>query len=100
MEGYGKFYFSETYRYEGYLRANQFNGKGTLHTPEGYINGYFKDGKPHGYGTQVAQNKSTLKGKWVNGKKEGEFEAFTPDIGEYKIVFENDIEIRKYRDDE
>lgn len=98
MHGKGHYYFSNTYHYEGDFQNNQFNGRGILYTPEGYLDGGFKDGKPHGYGKQVANaNQSTLSGKWVDGKKEGNFEAYNPLLGNYQVYFENDIEIRKMR---
>jgi len=100
MQGTGHYYYSSTFHYKGEFSNNQFNGKGILYTPEGYLDGHFKDGKPHGAGIQVAtSNQSTLQGKWVNGKKEGEFVAFNPLLGTYNVVFENDIEIRKMRVD-
>lgn len=100
MSGKGKFTFSESYRYEGFFANNQFNGKGILYTKDGYLDGYFKNGKPHGYGTQVATlNNSTIKGKWVNGKKEGVFDVFNPGVGEYKAEFKDDIEIRRFREE-
>jgi hypothetical protein len=100
MHGKGDYHFSETYSYSGYFINNQFNGRGTLTTPEGYYEGQFKNGKPHGYGVQVATiNQSTLTGKWVNGKKEGTYAAYNPLLGNYEVYFENDIEIKKIRNE-
>lgn len=98
MEGKGHYYFSANYHYQGDFKNNQFNGQGILHTPDGYIQCGFKDGKPHGKGKQEAtKTQSTLSGTWVNGKKEGTFDAYSPLLGNYQVIFENDIEIRKMR---
>jgi hypothetical protein len=95
MQGYGHFWFSETYHYEGQFVNNQFNGRGTLFSPEGHVEGTFKNGRPHGYCKQVnITSKSTLAGNWVNGKKEGVFELTSPVTGTRKITFKNDIEIQ------
>ncbi len=95
MHGFGHFWFSETYHYEGQFVNNQFNGRGTLFSPEGHVEGMFKDGKPHGYCKQVnITTKSSIAGTWVNGKKEGVFEVTSPVTGTRKITFKNDIEIK------
>lgn len=95
MSGQGHFWFSEKFHYEGTFAGNQFNGQGILHSPEGYVKGSFKNGKPHGFCQQVVKrNHITLSGNWVNGKKEGEFDLFNPVTGSTKMQFKNDIEIQ------
>lgn len=93
MEGMGQYTLGKTHYYQGEMKNNNFNGKGILTTPDGYIKGRFKDGKPNGYCEQYGnQSGQTLSGYWKAGKKEGEFNlnAFGYDR---KIYFENDIEI-------
>lgn len=96
MQGKGKYSFALSYRYVGEFSNNKFNGRGVLDTPEGLYEGGFKDGKPHGKGTQkVFRTQATLKGNWVNGKKEGKFtyqDALTP---QKSITYINDIEVVK-----
>jgi hypothetical protein len=95
MHGNGQFWFSEKYHYQGEFKNNQFNGKGKLVSPEGYVDGSFRNGKPHGYCKQVVNGSQTaLSGTWVNGKKEGDFDLYSPLTGTMTIKFENDIEIR------
>lgn len=95
MEGVGQYTLNATYYYQGEMKANQFHGKGVLTTPDGYIKGKFKNGKPHGYCEQYGnQSGQTLKGYWKDGKKEGEF-TMTSFGYERKMFFENDIEIVK-----
>ena len=93
MEGIGQYSMGAQYYYQGSMENNSFNGKGVLTTPDGYIKGKFKDGKPHGYCEQYSnQSSQTLSGYWQNGKKEGEFNlnAFGFDR---KVIFKNDIEV-------
>ena len=93
MHGVGQYTLGESYYYQGEMRNNMFNGKGILTTPEGYIKGKFKNGKPHGYCEQYGnQSGQTLSGYWKDGLKHGEFNmnAFGYDR---KMYFENDIEI-------
>ena len=96
MQGKGKYSFALSYRYVGDFSNGKFNGYGSLDTPEGLYEGGFKEGKPHGKGTQkVFRTQATLKGNWVNGKKEGKFsyqDAITP---AKNIYYENDVEIVK-----
>ena len=74
---------------------NQFYGQGKLVSPEGYVDGSFRNGKPHGYCKQVVNGSQTsLSGTWVNGKKEGDFELYSPISGSVTVQFENDIEMR------
>ncbi len=94
MHGSGHFWFSETYHYQGEFRNNQFNGQGKLTSPKGYVEGSFKNGKPHGFCRQVVNGSQTeLSGTWIDGKKQGEFELYNPLTGTTKMYFENDIEI-------
>lgn len=93
MEGIGQYTLNQNYYYQGSMLNNQFHGKGVLTTPDGYIKGKFKNGKPHGYCEQYAnQSGQTLKGYWKDGKKEGEF-TITSFGHDRKMYFENDIEI-------
>lgn len=94
MQGSGHFWYSETYHYIGEMVNNQFNGSGKLYTPEGYIEGSFKNGKPHGYCEQVVLSSHTsLSGYWVDGKKEGTFALHNPVTGTTRLNFENNIQI-------
>ncbi len=96
MEGKGQYSFGVAYRYVGEFSNGKFNGNGTLDTPEGLYEGGFKDGKPHGKGTQkVFRTQATLKGKWVNGKKEGKFTYIDPLTPQKIITYFNDIEVVK-----
>ncbi len=93
MHGTGVYIMGTSYYYEGEMKNNNFNGKGYLKTPDGSITGSFKDGKPHGYCEQITEDKSqAMKGRWVNGKKQGKFTLVAFGI-EKQMVFENDIEI-------
>lgn len=95
MHGEGHFWFSDKYHYKGQFVNNQFNGKGKLVSPEGYVDGNFKNGRPHGFCKQVVNgSQTTLSGTWVNGKKEGDFDLYSPLSGTVTVHFENDIEIR------
>jgi len=95
MHGQGHFWFSEKYHYKGQFVNNQFYGQGKLVSPEGYVDGWFKNGRPHGYCKQVVNgSQTTLSGTWVNGKKEGDFDLYSPLSGTITVRFENDIEIR------
>ncbi|MFT5512717.1 MAG: hypothetical protein ACI8SE_001115 [Bacteroidia bacterium] len=95
MHGDGHFWFSEKYHYQGQFRNNQFNGSGKLVSPEGYVEGTFNNGKPHGFCKQVVNGSQTvLSGTWVNGKKEGNFDLYSPITGTVTLHFENDIEMR------
>jgi hypothetical protein len=96
MQGNGKYSFALSYRYVGEFSNGKFNGRGALDTPEGLYEGGFKDGKPHGKGTQkVFRTQATLKGNWVNGKKEGTF-TYQDALTQTKtITYINDIEVVK-----
>ncbi|MFT5723829.1 MAG: hypothetical protein ACI9JN_000946 [Bacteroidia bacterium] len=95
MHGQGHFWFSPKYHYKGAFSNNQFNGIGKLVSPEGYVEGTFKNGRPHGFCKQVVNGSQTaLSGTWVNGKKEGNFELYSPLTGTVYVKFENDIEMR------
>ena len=93
MRGLGKYVMGQDYYYEGIMLNNSFNGKGELHTPDGTITGSFKNGKPNGICEQKTQdNTQSLKGKWVNGIKQGKFTLVS--FGVDKVVYyENDIEM-------
>ena len=92
MDGWGTYRFSKEYYYVGQMSNDAFNGEGILYTKDGWIKGNFKNGKPHGYCEQFAvQSAQTLKGTWVNGKKEGEFIKTTFGYDQ-KVMFKDDIE--------
>jgi hypothetical protein len=95
MEGTGTFVRGKSYVYSGSMKNNAFNGKGALKTPDGFITGSFKNGKPHGKCTQVTTDGSiSIEGNFVNGLKEGKFTATT--FGMTRDVFyEKNIEIQK-----
>ena len=93
MHGVGQYTINANYFYQGEMRNNAFNGQGVLTTPDGYVKGQFKNGKPHGYCEQyAAQSQQTLSGYWVNGLKQGEFNlnAFGYD---QKVLFKDDQEV-------
>jgi hypothetical protein len=94
MHGEGHFWFSNSYHYKGEFARNQFNGEGKLTSPEGYVEGSFLNGKPHGYCEQVVVRSQTkLSGYWVNGKKEGKFSLYNPLQGTRTLQFKHDKEI-------
>ena len=95
MEGYGTYIRGKSYVYVGEMKNNTLNGEGALKTPDGYITGTFKNGKPHGTCTQVTTDGSiSLVGTFVNGLKEGNFKA--TNFGLTRDVFyEKGIEIQK-----
>lgn len=96
MHGIGHYWYTETYHYEGQFANNLLNGQGKLYGPRGYVEGSFVNGKPHGLATQVnTPQRSTLKGNWIEGKKEGAFEAYSPVTGTVFIQFVNDQEVKK-----
>ena len=93
MQGHGVYSMGANYVYQGQMAENQFDGKGKLTTPEGIIEGNFRNGKPHGQCTQTSTvSGNVLKGKWINGKKEGEFDLTTP-LGERKVYYRSDVEV-------
>jgi hypothetical protein len=93
MQGTGTYVMGTNYFYEGAMRNNNFNGKGKLTTPDGTIDGSFKNGKPHGYCVQkTSDGFQELKGRWVNGKKEGEF-TLVVNGNESKHLYKNDVEV-------
>lgn len=94
MEGKGVYYFSPSFNYKGQFVQGKFEGNGVLSTPEGVYEGTFKNGKPHGKGTQkVLRTQATLSGNWVNGKKEGVFQYHDPLTGNKTIKYKNDQEV-------
>lgn len=96
MEGKGTFYFSSNYYYTGQMRQNNINGFGRLTSPQGYVEGSFKNGKPHGFAKQfVNTSKTTLEGNWVDGKKQGTFTSYSPLTGNVVMEFEDDELISK-----
>ncbi|MBO6515627.1 MAG: hypothetical protein JJ975_03660 [Bacteroidia bacterium] len=95
MNGDGHFWYSDSYHYKGQFFNNQFQGIGILYSPEGYVEGSFKDNKPHGYCKQVVtRSHTTLSGVWVEGKKEGEFQLYNPVSGTTTLQFKNDQQVQ------
>lgn len=93
MQGNGTYVMGTNYFYEGAMYNNNFNGKGKLTTPDGTIEGSFKNGKPHGFCSQkTSDGFQELKGVWVNGKKEGEFTLIVNGRAS-KHLYKNDEEI-------
>jgi hypothetical protein len=95
MHGIGQYTMTKQYYYQGMMKNNMFNGQGVLTTPDGYIKGQFKNGKPHGYCEQFAnQSQQTLSGYWRDGMKQGEFNlnAFGFD---QKVEFKDDKEVTR-----
>lgn len=93
MHGEGTYVFTKDYFYQGEMFNNQIEGKGVLTTPDGYVKGRFKSGKPHGYCEQYSvQSKQKLTGYWQHGLKQGEFTISTFGY-ERKIHFKDDVEV-------
>ena len=95
MEGQGTYSISDRYSFTGTMVNNAFNGRGTLKTPDGIIDGYFKNGKPHGKCTQsTADGVQSVTGNFINGKKNGVFDV-TILGNKSTITYQDDIEIKK-----
>ncbi|MFM9943888.1 MAG: hypothetical protein ACKVQB_01505 [Bacteroidia bacterium] len=95
MNGLGKYSVNARHYYYGNMQNNKFNGNGKLVTPEGWMEGVFKDGIPNGPMKQYLKLDNTMiEGKWVNGKREGKFTLTNTETKKvsYKL-FMNDIEI-------
>lgn len=58
--------------YEGTFENDQFEGKGTLNTPEGQYKGSFRDGVQHGYGEFYWKNGSKYRGNYLRGLRDGD----------------------------
>ena len=59
--------------------------------------GYYKKDLKHGKGSYFFKNGIILKGKWIKGKKEGEFNLKTPfsnSKSEIILRYENDIQLK------
>lgn len=94
MHGKGNFYYSDRYFYEGEMKEDEIHGKGILNTPEGYIEGSFRKGKPHGFAEQyVKSSQTSLKGQWIDGLKEGKFDLYTPIFGSRTMYFSKGEEV-------
>ncbi|MCB9251388.1 MAG: hypothetical protein H6605_02920 [Flavobacteriales bacterium] len=94
MNGLGKYSVGKNFYYYGHMENNLFNGHGKVVTQEGWMEGSFKDGLPHGNIKQyIKKDNVYLEGKWINGKKEGRFK-FTDEKNKQSFKnFTNDIEI-------
>lgn len=96
FHGEGTYHQQQGYVYKGHFTEGKFNGHGQLTTPFGYYEGDFKNGLPHGSGEQyVKETKTTLRGTWVNGKKEGEFKFMNSNGSQAIIYFENDVQVSR-----
>jgi len=94
MHGQGTYTIKDRYSYTGILVNNSFSGRGTLTTPDGIIDGYFKNGKPHGVCTQATKDGlQSIKGHFENGKKNGVFDV-TIMGNKSTIQYQDDIEIK------
>ncbi|MFT7100339.1 MAG: hypothetical protein ACJA19_000840 [Bacteroidia bacterium] len=94
MHGVGNYAIGARYIYRGQVDKNTFTGKGRVETPDGYVDGYFKKGKPHGICTQGTKDKmTTLKGNFSNGMKNGVFDLESLGVAR-KVVYKNGIEIK------
>jgi hypothetical protein len=94
MHGVGNYAIGARYIYRGQVDKNTFTGKGRVETPDGYVDGYFKNGKPHGICTQGTKDKmTTLKGNFSNGMKDGVFDLESLGVTR-KVVYKNGIEIK------
>jgi hypothetical protein len=94
MQGQGSYMLNSNYQYTGSFENNKFNGFGKLTTPEGYYEGMFKNGKPHGKGEQFARRTEGIyRGTWVNGSKEGRFYYNDPLNGTRYVFFKGDREM-------
>ena len=93
MHGEGKYATGPNFVYKGSMVNNTLQGKGEIETPDGFIRGYFANGKPHGICTQETKDGSqSVKGNYTYGKKNGVFTIKTNGQTS-KITYENDIEI-------
>lgn len=94
MQGNGTYTMGQDYLYQGEFKNGQFNGKGKLTTQQGYIDGYFKDGKPHGICLQaIANGTYSIQGEFVKGIKQGPFTI--TNLGEVRTaIYQDDIEVK------
>lgn len=93
MHGSGVYSIGDRFLYKGDVVQNALTGKGVVKTPDGTISGTFRNGKPNGICTQTTKdNLQTLTGPFVDGKKNGTFQATI--LGEERvIVYDNDVEV-------
>ena len=95
MTGLGKYMKNSRHYYYGNMAKDKFNGQGKLTTPDGWIEGEFKNGLPDGYMKQYLKMDNTMiEGEWKNGKREGKFKVTNTETKKvsYKTFF-GDIEI-------
>lgn len=95
MNGLGKYITTPKHYYYGNMKDDKFNGKGKLVTPDGWMEGVFKDGIPNGFIKQFLKLDNTMvEGNWVDGKREGKFKITNLENKKvsYKM-FVGDIEI-------
>ena len=74
MNGLGKYIISSKHYYYGNMANDKFNGRGKLVTPDGWMEGNFKDGFPDGFIKQFVKLENQMtEGQWIEGKREGKF---------------------------
>ena len=94
MYGLGKYSKGAKHYYYGNMVDNNFNGNGKLTTPEGWMEGNFKGGLPHGFVKQyLIKNETYIEGNWTNGKREGKFKVTDENKKVSYKQFSNDIEL-------
>lgn len=94
MNGKGTYIMGNGYLYEGDMLMNNITGKGKLQTPDGMIEGTFKNGRPHGICVQTSlDGTQRLEGRYVNGVRQGKFVLKNPS-GEREINYVDGIEMQ------
>jgi hypothetical protein len=90
------FIFHDGTCYQGEIRNGVFDGRGKLiqyclDFVEKIFeyDGEWREGKPHGEGSEVIQNSITYTGQFVNGKKEGKGTMVYKDNTRYEGEFKN-----------
>ena len=95
MNGLGKYIKSTKHYYYGNMANDKYNGNGKLVTPDGWIEGLFRNGLPNGFLKQYLDNENVMiEGEWISGSREGKFTITNMDNKKisYK-TFKNNIEI-------
>lgn len=95
MNGLGKYMKNSKNYYYGNMSNDKYNGNGKLVTPDGWIEGPFRNGLPNGFLKQYLDRENVMiEGEWVIGKREGKFKFTNMDNKKESYrFFENDIEI-------
>lgn len=96
FHGKGVYYQQKGYVFEGEFYEGRYHGQGRMTSPVGYFKGSFKNGVPHGEGVQYSvEGDVSVKGTWIDGKKEGKFEFNTSDGRSAILFYENDVEVKR-----